>query len=199
MRKRKIRTPAQTFDEPWKQIVRALFPQFIEFFLPPLFGEIDWQRKPEFLDTELRRISYRIKGNRRNTADFLVKVWRLDGAEQIFIIHVELQAQKQTIFPMRMFLYNVRGFDRYRCPVISLAVLADLDANWRPDRFAYGAPGFENQFVYAMKKLLDFADRQSELEASDNPFALTVPAHLKTQETRGDNDGGERGVVQTLQ
>ena len=58
-----------------------------------------------------------------------MKVWRLDGAEQIFIIHVELQAQKQTIFPMRMFLYNVRGFDRYRCPVISLAVLADRDAN----------------------------------------------------------------------
>ena len=33
------------------------------------------------------------------------------SGEQIFIIHVELQAQTQTIFPMRMFLYNVRSFD----------------------------------------------------------------------------------------
>ena len=30
------------------------------------------------------------------------------------------------------------------------------------------------------------ARRQTELEASDNPFALVVLAHLKTLDTRGD-------------
>ncbi len=35
-------------------------------------------------------------------------------------------------------------------------------------------------------KLLDYANRVAELEASKNPFAKVVLAHLKTLETRDD-------------
>src|SRR5207253_1955385 len=35
-------------------------------------------------------------------------------------------------------------------------------------------------------KLLDFAGREAELEASTNPFAKVVLAHLKARETQGN-------------
>ena len=36
-------------------------------------------------------------------------------------------------------------------------------------------------------KLLDYRDRWDELEASQNPFAWVVMAHLKMQEKKGDD------------
>ncbi len=39
---------------------------------------------------------------------------------------------------------------------------------------------------FPVVKLLDYEARWAELEASDNPFAVVVMAHLKTQATRGD-------------
>lgn len=186
MPRRKAATPPETFDEPWKQIVTALFRPFLDFFAPQTAAQIDWSREPQFLDKELRRIAKGFGRSRRATADFLVKVWRLDGEEEWLIIHIELQAQRDERFAERMFLYNVRAYDLYRRPVVSLAVLADADASWRPDRFGYGDGESRTSLRYPVVKLLDYRDRQAELEASANPFGLAVLAHLKTQETRGD-------------
>ena len=182
---RRVATPRETFDDPWKQIVPALFEQFLAFFAPEVAADIDWQRAPEFLDKELRRVAKGLS-KRRVTADFLVKVWRKDGDEQWLLIHIELQAQKDLTFPERMFLYNSRAFDLYRRPVFSLAVLADKESSWRPDRFGYRAWGSAMDLRYPVVKLVDYRECQAMLEASDNPFALAVLAHLKTLETRGD-------------
>lgn len=38
-----------------------------------------------------------------------------------------------------------------------------------------------------MVKLLDYRDRIEELDASRNPFAIVMKAHLKLQETKKDN------------
>jgi hypothetical protein len=186
VRVRNIPTPKETFDEPWKQIVRALFPQFLELFAPETASLIDWSRQPQFLDKELRRIAKGFGRRRRSTADFLVKVWQLDGGERWVIVHIELQAQRDAQLPERMFLYNVRAYDLYRQPVMSLAVFADTDALWRPSSFSYRAGGSETSITYRTVKLLDWRARQDELAADANPFALAVLSHLKTQETRGD-------------
>jgi len=37
---------------------------------------------------------------------------------------------------------------------------------------------------FTVVKLLDYESRLEELEKSDNPFAIVVSAHLKTQATR---------------
>jgi hypothetical protein len=39
---------------------------------------------------------------------------------------------------------------------------------------------------FSTVKLIDYEERWPELEASDNPFAVVVMAHLKTKETHGD-------------
>lgn len=41
---------------------------------------------------------------------------------------------------------------------------------------------------FPVAKVVDYADRWDELEASDNPFAIVVMAHLKTRDTRNDEE-----------
>ena len=50
-------------------------------------------------------------------------------------MHIEVQSQAQEEFPERMYIYNYRIYDRYRKPVVSLAILADDRETWRPDRY----------------------------------------------------------------
>jgi hypothetical protein len=70
--------------------------------------------------------------------------------------------------------------------VASLAVLADDDPTWRPSEFRRELFGCESGFRFPTVKLLDFAAKEAELEASDNLFSKVVLAHLKALETRKD-------------
>jgi hypothetical protein len=85
-----------------------------------------------------------------------------------------------------MYVYNYRVFDRYNEKVASLAVLADDDLNWRPRAYHNNVFGCETGIRFLTVKLLDFAVHEAMLEASDNPFAIVVLAHLKARETHGD-------------
>lgn len=86
----------------------------------------------------------------------------------------------------RLYGYNTRIADRYNRQVVSLAVLADDDPAWRPDTYEGSLWGWSVRMTFPVAKVLDYADRETELEASRNPFAWVVLAHLKTLETRRD-------------
>jgi hypothetical protein len=124
----------------------------------------------------------------RRYVDKLVKVWTLDGVERWVLIHVEVQTTRDAEFPLRMYVYNYRIFDRYNRRVASLAVLADDDPDWRPAEFHSELFGCETGFRFPAVKLLDFAAQEAELEASTNPFSKVVLAHLKARETASNPD-----------
>ena len=68
--------------------------------------------------------------------------------------------------------------------MVSLAVLGDDRRGWKPSQFGYQLWGTKIDFNFQVVKLLDYAERWSDLEASRNPFATIVMAHLKAQDTR---------------
>ncbi len=43
-------------DSAWKDLLDRYFPEFIAFFFPAIYREIDWTRKPVFLDKELHKL-----------------------------------------------------------------------------------------------------------------------------------------------
>ncbi|AUT03125.1 hypothetical protein CLI64_23445 [Nostoc sp. CENA543] len=169
-------------DSPWKEILEAYFPQAMQFFFPQTAALINWERPHEFLDKEFQQIAREAEQGRRY-ADKLVKVWQLQGEEIWLLIHVEIQAKPEDNFAERMFSYNLRIFDKFGQPAISLAILCDADSNWRPNQYSYNYPDCALHFRFGSVKLLDYQNRWAELEASDNPFATVVMAHLKTQQT----------------
>lgn len=154
-------------------------------FFPEIHAAIDWARGIEFLDKELRAITRGSKAKHRH-ADQLVKVYLKSGEERWLLVHVEVQSQVDKDFPVRMFIYHYRGFDLYQVEVVSLAILADTNPVWRPDRFEYANFGCALQLRYPIVKLDEWRGRWAELEKSTNPFAFVVMAFLKTQETTDD-------------
>ncbi|WP_071188578.1 DUF4351 domain-containing protein [Trichormus sp. NMC-1] len=169
-------------DSPWKEILEAYLPQAIEFFFPETSALIDWNKPYEFLDKEFQQISRNAEQGRRY-ADKLVKVFAKKGGEIWLFIHLEVQGTSEDIFPQRMFTYNFRIFDRFGKPAISLAILCDTDPKWRPTVYSYNYPHTKLNFEFGIVKLLDYQNRWEELERSNNPFAIVVMAHLKTQAT----------------
>lgn len=173
------------FDSPWKEILEAYFQDFVAFFFPQIHNEIDWSRGYDFLDQELSQIAKDAQIGKR-LADKLVKVWKLTGEETWVLVHIEIQSQENTGFNERMFVYYYRLRDKYHLPIASLAVLGDERKNWLPQPFQADLWGCHVRFEFPIIKLLDYASRWAELEASRNPFAIVVMAHLKTKETRND-------------
>ena len=181
----KSRKRVQEFDSPWKDTLQAFLPAFVLFFFPDIYADIDWARGYESLDKEFQKIARKAKVGKR-LADKLFKVWLKDGTEHWLLIHVEIQGDAEIDFPQRMFQDNSAARQLYNIEVISLAVLCDESPSWRPTTFAYGRWGCKMELTFRIAKLLDYADKVEELEASDNPFAAVVLAHLKATETKRD-------------
>ncbi|MBW4613218.1 MAG: Rpn family recombination-promoting nuclease/putative transposase [Desmonostoc vinosum HA7617-LM4] len=177
--------PQTEFYTPWKDILQEYFEDFMQFFFPQAHAEIDWTRKPEFLDKELQQVVKDAELGRR-LVDKLVKIYLIGGQETWLLIHIEVQSQEEENFAQRMFVYNYRIYDRYKRSVASLAVLGDEQLNWRPNQFGYQLFDCQMHFQFPTVKLLDYQQRWSELEASYNPFATVVMAHLKALETRSN-------------
>ncbi|MCC2672678.1 MAG: transposase, partial [Armatimonadetes bacterium] len=142
---------------------------------------IDWSRGYQFLDQELRQVIRRATTG-KNRVDLLAQVWLNDGSEAWVLVHVEVQAQRDTGFTKRVYRYHGRLTDRWDRPVVTLAVLADADASWRPDRFHYELWDCEVLLRFPVVKLLDLDE--AELAESRNPLAVVIRAHRRAQATR---------------
>ena len=173
------------FDTPWKEILRTHFKDFLAFFLPEAHDSIDWERGHEFLDKELASIAREAEiGDRR--VDKLIKVYQKNGIEYWVLIHVEIQGDRVTEYPVRMFTYNYRTYDIKKRPVVSLAILADDDVNWRPSEYGYELWGTQVGFRFTSIKLLDYSE--AELEQASNPFAVVTLAHRQAKKTKGQTE-----------
>ena len=177
--------PYDEQDAPWKIIFRLYFREGIEFFFPQVACEVDWTRSIEFLDKEFSKIAPDAFTGKR-FADQLVKVYRKRGQPIVLLIHVEIQASRESSFSYRIFTYALRILDYFGQPATSLVVLCDTDEKWRPHHYGFSLPGTSLNFEFSTVKLLDYHERWDELESSQNPFAWVVMAHLKMQETRRD-------------
>jgi hypothetical protein len=176
--------PQASFDDPWKEGLELYFEPFLAFFFPAVHELIDWSRSYESLEQEFQQFVKDSELGKRFT-DKLFKVWRRDGEETWILVHIEVQSQEDSDFAERMFVYNYRCFDRYRKPVISLAVLGDERPNWRPSSYGYDLGGCRVGIEFPIAKLIDYETQWEELDRSRNPFVVVVMAHLKTKATTG--------------
>jgi hypothetical protein len=170
------------YDNPWKEIIEDFFPNFLEFFFPTAYTVIDWTKPYEFLDTELQQLEPDAEIGKR-LVDKVAKVYLLNGEEAWVLTHIEVQSQYEKDFPTRIYIYNYRLFDRHKKRVISLAVLADEEKNWRPNKYKYSLGGCSVSLEFPIVKLLDYEAQWQTLEQTTNPFGIVVMAHLRTKAT----------------
>ena len=178
---------ASGYDHPWKDAIEDLFPYLILFANRRLYKRIDWSKPFRFLEKELRQITKQRSNKGRRYVDKLVQVAMKDGTQEWLYIHIEIQNDRDSEFPKRMFVYHYRLFEKYGENITSLAVLGDLDADWQPKSYSYGRDGCRTTFKFPMLKLLDYEKKWDTLVRSRNPFATVIMAHLKTKQTKGNH------------
>src|SRR5258708_32385892 len=100
-------------DAAFKQLLRALFREFLQAFVPDLYKDLD-PKRIEFLDKELFQAfegKFKLK-----VVDLAVRV-KLRGQEGFVLVHVENQAEREAAMDQRMFLYAAWLIASYGLPV----------------------------------------------------------------------------------
>ncbi|MBM7572701.1 hypothetical protein [Aquibacillus albus] len=159
--------------------------KFTLFFLPNLAEEINFSRKPDFLQQELfQEIVKEKKG--KLVADQIVKVYLKSGEEKWILIHVEVQGDPDPDFPKRMFRYYYRIYDKFNRDIVAIALLTDDSKGFRPDTHHYSFHGTSLTYQYNMYKFNDHEEK--ELIESNNPFAIAVLAAKYANESKDDEE-----------
>lgn len=98
------------YDQLWKDVITELFEEFLLFFSPDLYEQVDFTSPPQFLEQELQTILVDSESNNR-IADKLVKLQMKSGKEQWIYVHIEVQGSYNKNFPKRMFQSFYRIMD----------------------------------------------------------------------------------------
>lgn len=174
-------------DSAWKDILDVYIKECMEFFYPEISKKIDWSVGYEILDKELQSITTEAMIGKR-FVDKLIKVKSIDGTEQVVLLHIEVQGQKEDEFSLRLFQYYYRLFDRYKKPILTLTILTDDNKSWNPENYQTKVWDFPVlSFNFQTCKLLNYQDNKEDLESVDNPFGIVVLAHLAATETKNDS------------
>jgi hypothetical protein len=172
----------------WKAIVPLLWIPFIHFCMEDWVDKIDFTKKPEYLDKELKRLRLKAKSNNR-TVDFLIRLHLKDGTTKTFLLHIEVQGYPDILFGQRIFQYYYRIGDLLEEPVETLVIMIDEDPNFRPYEYRQSHGQTAVHFTFRMFKLLDNPPPYYGKE--DNPFSVvfeTAWYALKQNKLKTDED-----------
>ena len=103
-----------------------------------------------------------------------------------WLAHIEVQTQRDSTLPRRLFDYHYHIERRHRCRVITFVILGDLSPSWRPGQFSSDVPPLGMSLGYLSLKLIDLELKLELPRFWGNPVAMVVRAHLAALRTRHD-------------
>jgi hypothetical protein len=160
-------------DALWKGIIESLIEEFMAFFFPDFVDQIDFSRKPDFLDTELEKLMGDNESSKR-LADKLIRLWLKSGIEHWFLAYVEAQDYSDKTFGCRMFEGYYRVRDKYKRPVTSLAIYTNSNRKFHFTKYEEEFWGTKITHLFNAYILLD--NPPEHLALNPNPFAAVMEA-----------------------
>ena len=178
-------------DQLAKTLLQRLFQQFLTLFWPEIAAHLDLTRV-EFLPAESFVQPPR---GRRKFPDLVAKVRLHGGNTAVLVIHLEIQERADPHLSARMHRYYVVLRERFRCPVLPLALLF----HGRRGATGIGEAAYVEETLG--KEYLRFTYHQivvprlqaEDYLAQDNPVGLALAARMG----RGQRLTGE-GIILTV-
>jgi predicted transposase YdaD len=124
-------------DQLFKQLLHTFFSEFLEAFFPEVHRNLDFSSlKPlsEEIFTDL------IEGESRR-ADIIIET-KLKDLETLIIIHVEPQSYGQANFHERMYHYFSLLYNKYRKPILPIAIFSYDQKRNEDNQFIVSFPFF---------------------------------------------------------
>lgn len=155
-------------DQIFKELINNFFAEFLGAFFPEVHAGIDFKSiKPlsEELYTDL------IKGENRKV-DIVIEA-KLKGTDTLIIVHMEPQSTYQDEFHKRMYLYFSLLYNKYRKPILPIAIFSYDSKHTEVDQFTIEFPFFHvltfNFLMLELKK-----KNWRDYIKSDNPVAAAL-------------------------
>ncbi len=145
------------------------FKEFLDFFFPEMTEKIDFNKDPVFIDKEL--FSDQAEGE-KTFSDILARVALIDGTEEIALIHIEIQAKKETGFEERMYGYFSDIRREHKKNIFAFALFIDEHIWEKPvsNVFHLEYMGTELTYKYNLRKTKDY--NHKDYINHPNPIAL---------------------------
>ena len=166
-----------SYDIYWKDLISLMIEDFIAFFMPDLHPQIDYSVPPVFLEQELDKLLSDLKKKGIRFCDKLVKLRLKNGKDRWIFIHIEIQKKVDSNFPVRMFIYFYRIYDKYGIDgsdIESIAVFLHKIGKNKYNRFTYQSGKTKLVFDYRTHSI--FQDTEKSLYENKNPFSLVILA-----------------------
>ena len=179
----------QKNDYLWKGILEDLLDDFLRLMHPNADEIFDFDRGITFLDKELEQLFPPEDNNdfSPKIVDKLAKLYTRKGSEKWVLIHCEVQGEYQKWFPLRMYKYYARIFDKYDKQISAYAILTEESKKTRTNQYTSEFLGTKLDYHYNIYKISQ--QNEEELRKSDNPFAmvaLTARSVLKNKPLNDD-------------
>ena len=177
-------------DDLWKKVIADLFEDFLLFFLPEFHKEVDFSKSVDFLQQELfKEIIKDRKG--RKMADQIAKVHLKNGKEQWVLVHTEVQSEDDEDFPLRMFQYYYRIFDRYEKKIVAIAVFSNKS---NKSSNQYKDVYFGTELSYTFNKYIVDNFDEEELKKSPKLFSKALLASIYMNRTKSNDKMEMRSI-----
>jgi hypothetical protein len=173
-------------DQVWKAAFRLLMPQFVEFFFPQYYGEVDWTKGVEFLDKELNRLLAKAKLKNR-IADVLVKLHLINGETIWVLLHVEVQGYVEAEFAQRVHQMSYRIEDLFGQNPAMLCIFTDNDPLFHPKEYQISTWGSTKKTIFNTYKVLDNPPNQQIIPKDIISIIMEI-AYYGTQSNKLNDD-----------
>lgn len=162
-------------DQLYKELINTFFKEFLSAFFPEVHEHLDFQSiKPisEEVYTDL------IEGKTRRL-DIVVET-KLKNTDVVVIVHIEPQSFVQTNFHERMFRYFSLLYNKYRTPIIPIAVF-NYDSNWEKNTYTIEFP-FSQVLTFDYMTLHLRKKNWRDYIRADNPVAAALLSEMRYKE-----------------
>ena len=185
------------YDGRWKTIIEQLFDDFVAFFMPDLFEEIDFSKGVVFLDKELQNIMPQKERKGKRISDCLAKVFLKNGKEKWILVHIEVQSSDKPNFSARMFKYFYRIFDKHQRDIAAIAIFTH-DKHTK-NAGIYRKDFFGTRITYEYNTYKISEQSVENLQQQLNPFALAVLANKYVLASKNKDKQRLQFKIQLLQ
>lgn len=168
------------FDGNWKSITSEMLPDFIAFFMPDLYEDLDLDVPYEFLEQEFIEVTEHEKT--KNITDKLVKFRLKNGEEKWVFIHIEFQ--NDGSISERMFNYYRRIYDKYGQYITAIVVYTGKKVPKNHNKFEIELYG--TRLLYEFNTYTVSKQKEHLLLLNPNPFSVVVLANLYVNNTKRD-------------
>ncbi|HNI43278.1 MAG TPA: hypothetical protein PK230_01200 [Chitinophagales bacterium] len=172
------------FDTRWKELIYTFVEEFIQYFLPDLYEDVDFSVAPEFLEQELHKLFADEERKGKKISDKLIKVRLKNGEDSFVLVHVEIEGDAPSHYSREVFKYYYRIYDRYEADITTLVIYVGDQVPLLHN--VYNKNTYGTKLSFEFNSYVVKNQTEADLLASPNICALAVLANLYVLQSKND-------------